>query len=411
MVVGSAGTGTGMRAAVWVSHGPGQPFVAVPDNAAFEGPADAIQQRCGYGHGGCRRAPKLLRGARSGRPATVWYSIHGQQWQALSGADKAIDSFADAVVNTMLSTPNGVFAASSFVNHNKLSAGLWYSSDGIHWNPILSALGTFFGAGDHIITSLIDMAETGNSEPGTPGPTGILAVGGVRSGATWQPASWISPNGISWSQASESFPLDAEPSGNAGALVYAVAGADGNLFAVGGSPSRQRLWQSGDGLTWDSITLPAAARTASGWHLGLAAANADTTVIADNLPGQPYVLVHQDGDWQEPSASGIFGSPERTAVPTSLYHFPGGGMVMSVQLSDTGQTLGRDRHLWRSSHRPTGGSGTRQTSTRSTPPLSTSCWPSQTGSWPSGRRRWPARRSRARSLGQARSPAFRPTTA
>jgi len=338
VVVGSAGTGSDMRAAAWVSQGPGQPFVAVADNPAFDPPANgtgsgAVMDTVAAGALGLFAA-----GTVEGQ-ATVWYSIDGQQWQSLSGADQAIDHFTDAVVNVILSTPNGVFAGGSFVNHNRLSAGLWYSSDGIHWSPVLSAVGTFFGAGDHVITSLVDIAETGNSEPGTPGLTGILAAGGVRSGATWQPASWISPNGVSWSQASESFPLDGEPPASPGALVYAVTGADGSLFAVGGSPGRQRVWRSSDGLAWSAVPLPGPAREAAGWHLGLAAASGHTTVVADNLPGQPYVLVHEDGSWQEPSANGTFGSPQRTAVPTSLTGGDG-TLVMSVQLSDTGQRLG-----------------------------------------------------------------------
>jgi hypothetical protein len=61
--------------------------------------------------------------------------------------------------------------------------------------------------------------------------------------------------------------------------------------------------------------------------------------VADNLPGQPYVLVHQDGTWQQPSASGVFGRPLKTAVPTSLID-DNGKLVMSVQRFDPAQSLG-----------------------------------------------------------------------
>jgi hypothetical protein len=269
---------------------------------------------------------------------SVWYSTDGQHWQSLHGADNAIDQFKGAVVNDILSTPNGVFAGGSFDSGDRLAAGLWYSSDGIHWSAVHNASGTSFGSGDNVITSLVDVTETGNSEPGTPGPTGILAVGGVRTGPTWQPASWISPNGLSWSQTSESFPLDAEPSGSPGALAFAATGADGRLLATGGSPGRQRVWQSGNGLAWTEVALPAAAAGAQGWHLGLIASSGHTTVVADNLPGQPYVLVHQDGSWLQPSAKDVFGRPLATAVPSLVDD--GGTLTMSVQISDPGQSLG-----------------------------------------------------------------------
>lgn len=337
VVVGSAGTGPSMRAAVWLSEAPGQPFLPIPDNPVFDPPAS--------GQGGAvmgtvaAGALGLFAGGTVDRRATVWYSTNGQQWQELTGANDVINHDPGAVVNDILSTPNGVFAAGSSINGNRLSAALWYSSDGIHWSTVRSAVSTFFGSGDHVITSVLDIGETGDAQVGAPGPTGLLAVGGVRLGPNWQPASWISPNGFSWSQTSESFPLDGEPPGSPGAIAYAAAGADGALYAVGGSPGRQRFWQSPDGLAWSEVPLPEAAAGDTGWHLGLIAASGHTTVLADNIPGQPYVLVDQDGRWHQPSAKGIFGSPLPQAVPTSLIA-DNGTLVMSVETSKPGHSLG-----------------------------------------------------------------------
>jgi hypothetical protein len=273
--------------------------------------------------------------------ATVWYSTDGLQWDALPGADKVIDGDPGAVINDILSTPDGVFAAGSSVNGNRLSAALWYSSDGIHWGTVHGPGPIFFGAGDHVITSLVNIAAIGSSVSGGPSPSGLLAVGAIRVGTTWQPASWISPDGFSWSQTSESFPLDRETTDSPGALAYTATGADGVLYAAGGSPGHQHMWQSTDGLAWSSIALPPAAARDANWHLGLAAAEGHTTVLADNLPGQPYVLVRQNGSWREPSGTGVFGSPIPTAWPTSLVP-DNGQLVMSVDLFDPGQVLGND---------------------------------------------------------------------
>jgi hypothetical protein len=338
VVVGSAGSGPTMRASAWVSAAPGQPFLPIPDNPVFDPPSSGPEQGGAVMDTVAAGALGLFAGGTVDGRATVWYSTNGQQWQELTGATDVINHDPGAVVNDMLSTPDGVFAAGSSINGNRLSAALWYSSDGIHWSTVRSAVSTFFGSGDRVITSVLDIGETGDSQVGTPGPTGLLAVGGVRLGPNWQPASWISPNGFSWSQTSESFPLDREPPGSPGAIAYAAAGADGALYAVGGSPGRQRLWQSSDGLAWSEVALPEAAAGDTGWHLGLVAANGHTTVLADNIPGQPYVLVDQDGRWHQPSAKGIFGSPLPQAVPTSLVA-DNGTLVMSVETSKPGQSL------------------------------------------------------------------------
>ena len=223
VVVGSAGTGPSMRASVWLSENPGQPFLPIPDNPVFDAPTSGSLQGGAVMDTVAAGALGLFAGGTINGRATVWYSTNGEQWQELNGANSVINHDRGAVVNDILSTPNGVFAAGSSVNRGRLSAALWYSSDGIHWSTVRSAVSTFFGNGDHVITSILDIGENDNAL-GSPGPTGLLAVGGVRVGPNWQPASWISPNGFSWSQTSESFPLDAEPPGSPGAIAYAASG-------------------------------------------------------------------------------------------------------------------------------------------------------------------------------------------
>ena len=106
-----------------------------------------------------------------------------------------------------------------------------------------------------------------------------------------------------------------------------------------GAPCASAAWVSSRGEAWSEVALPPAAAGDTSWHLGLVATSGATTVMADNLPGQPYVLVRKDGAWSEPSAGGVFGSPLTTAVPTSLVS-DNGSLVMSVQLTDPGQALG-----------------------------------------------------------------------
>ena len=271
--------------------------------------------------------------------AALWYSTNGQYWSTLASADSVVDADPGAVITALLSTSTGIFAAGTWANGEHTSAALWYSPDGIHWRAVSPGAGSFGGPGDHAITSLVDMSATGGNTSGG-GPDELLAVGGIRTGATWQPAAWISPDGFSWSPTSESFPLDHEPAGSPGALAYAAAMGGGGLYAVGGSPGRQRLWTSQQGLAWDEVALPAGAAGDAAWHLGLVATDGRTTVMADNLPGQPFLLVRQGTGWSQPSAQGAFGPPLASAVPTSLVQ-DNSSLVMSVDIARPGLRLGR----------------------------------------------------------------------
>jgi hypothetical protein len=342
VVVGSAGSGDTMRAAVWVSPRAGQAFLPVANNPALDAPTMAV----GPGQTGAvmdavtaGALGLFAAGAVNGK-ATMWYSTDAHDWQVLRGADEVIDQAPGAVVSAVLCTPAGVFAGGSYTSGTGLSAALWYSSDGIHWTTVRDSVTSPFGLGDQVITSLVGMGGSADSGPGVPVQNGLLAVGGVRTGSSWQPASWISPNGSSWSQTSESFSLDGEPPDSPGALAFGAAGSGEHMFAVGGSPGHQRLWQSTGGLAWSEIPLPPAAAVDPEWHIGLVGADQDATVLADNIPGQPYVLVRKNGAWSQPSSNGTFGRPLPIAVPTSLVD-DNGSLVLSVQLSMPSQVLGQ----------------------------------------------------------------------
>ena len=390
VVVGSVSSAGGTSAAVWVSNGPGQPFVAEPDSPVLQaapptgsttttattttptttpagaGGAGNVAATTGPGAqvttvpaattttlpgGSSASSPAgavmdaveagalgLFAAGRSGGHAAMWYSADGKAWQALPGADKLMSHYRGATIGQIMSTTNGIFATASFDDANQLSSVLLYSSDGIHWS---STGGWFAGAGDHLVSSLVNIAETGSSQPASPAPSGIMAVGGARVGPGWQPASWISPNGFSWSQASYSFPLDNQPPGGPGALAYAATGADGRLYAAGGSPGHQRVWESADGLAWSPVAMPSQLAKAAGWHLGLAAADSRHLVLADNLPGQPYVLVDVGGHWSQPNLSGVFGHPVATASPQLVDVT--GALTMVVTTSEPGLAIGSGR--------------------------------------------------------------------
>jgi hypothetical protein len=254
-------------------------------------------------------------------------------------ATRVIGGAADPVVSTILATANVasanvVYAAGSVRSGTATNAALWASGDGLNWHLVGSAPRAFAGTGDRVITGLAPLG------------TGFVAVGAVRTGTRWSPASWISPDGASWSQPSFAFPIQTRPAaGQIGAVVRslsAVPTLSGStlLFAVGGTNTAQDAWTSTDGIHWSQIPLPAAAVSAIGWRATLVASDGPTTVVADSDPGQPHLLVRNGAQWSEPSANpGVFGAVRPTAHPIGLAR-AGGQLELTVQVETPSQKVG-----------------------------------------------------------------------
>jgi hypothetical protein len=334
VIVGSIGSGLQRRAAVWLSSGPGQPFVPVPADAGLlatpePGPrgstvtGSASMDVVGAGTQGI-----FAGGSVSGRQA-VWYSTDGVHWVRVPGAESLMGGAAQ--VDTILATPDGVLAVGTVPDGTQTDGAIWQSSDGISWHRFAAGDNPFAGGGDHRIDGLTTNA-TGS----------LIAVGGVRSGPSWTPASWISPNGADWSQPSEALPTSTRPqAGQGGTIVRAVATTTTSaLVAVGGSSTAQRMWTSTDGLDWTEVPLPAAAAASTEWTADLVAASGTTTIVVDSTAGQPRVLVDRDGVWDEVSAdTRVFGPEAPVAAPGGLAE-DAGRLVLAVDVDRPGPVIG-----------------------------------------------------------------------
>jgi hypothetical protein len=341
VVVGSVGSGTDETAAVWVSTAPGAPLVQVPAED-LTGGAATMTTVAGSGLG-------LFAAGQVGSQIALWYSNNGRDWSRLKGAENVINGATDPHVDALLATAGSVYAAGWEQDGDHTDAAMWSSSDGITWRPVLSAQSAFAGGGDRVITAL---AAEGTQVV----PTGYVAVGAVRTGSAWKPASWISPNGASWSQPSNNFATATRPQGDNATTPGPSTGAAGTMvrdlaliptgpntdvmFAAGGSGSAQRLWRSTDGIHWTAIGLPAAAADSSGWRATLLASNGSTTMVVDGENGAPHVLVDRSSGWSEPSANpAVFGAVRSEAVPVGL-SWSTAGLVLAVDLDQPGQTIG-----------------------------------------------------------------------
>ena len=135
------------------------------------------------------------------------------------------------------------------------------------------------------------------------GPGGVVAVGAIDG----VPASWFSPDGLSWTARASAFPVDPKAAkGDAIEVTDVVATASGWLAVgredpdcnvdCGLAPVRSIVWMSNDGLHWtrgaDQASLGGAAMIAVTRHaagfvaVGLADLRAAAWTSADGLTWQ-----------------------------------------------------------------------------------------------------------------------------
>ncbi len=325
VIVGSVGSGASEHAAAWIGSAPGGPYTEVPV-LGTQGASKMLDVTAG--------SLGLFAVGSSDGQIAMWSSTNGQEWAASDDFDDLIASSVDPRVNAVLAVGNNVYTAGSVTNGTETDAALWASGDGINWHRVSSAQAAFGGPGDRSITGLAQLG------------TGVVAVGGIRTGGAWSPASWISPDGASWSQPSEAFPMDARPHPDVdGAVARAVsvsgslAGAT-QLVAVGGGSGAQRLWQSDNGVLWAEVPLPPSAAASDDWQANLVGTGGTTTVIADGNPGQPNVLTDGPGGWSQPSVNpAVFGAVQPVARPVSLTS-TGGRLTLVVDVETPAQVLG-----------------------------------------------------------------------
>lgn len=327
VVVGSVGTGTDRRAQVWVSQNATSAFTAVPVTSSNDSPS-------AMDHVSVGNLGYFATGTVAGQTA-VWYSTNGLQWSLSAPATRFLDGFPDARVNALLATSNYVFAAGSVRDGAFTDAALWSTQDGINWRPIVPGQGAFSGNGNHVITGLAPLGTL-------PSGGGLLAVGGLESSGAWTPVSWISPDGVSWSQPAADFPGASGSASIRSVAPVATLVGSSEFFATGGGPSSQHLWQSADGVRWNEIPMPPGASSAAGWSATLVASDGTTTVVADGDAGQPHVLTGGPKGWAQPSSDpGIFGPISPTADAVSLQEGKS-GLELTVLVTEAPQSIGPD---------------------------------------------------------------------
>lgn len=232
MVGGRVGEGPGRRAAVWVARGERWEQVASDAFAAVTqewASTMVIGEDTSYLIGGTLDAGGQI-------DPTVWSSPDGTSWTRLTErfdqrrASTIVDG-AQAEVGTVLI---GHHPAEGFDRSQ-----LWLSADGREWEHIEPP--SFSGEGSVFVSSIV-AAPSG----------GFVAVGSLGDAdGVFQPASWTSADGRTWSEPSTAFEqndLDRFISTGFGATHLTTDGA--GFVATGTAPFLQHVWRSDDGVIW-----------------------------------------------------------------------------------------------------------------------------------------------------------------
>ena len=313
VVVGSVGAGSSQRAAVWLSPGPGRLPVPVPSQASLSAPVSASSPGPATMDLVAAGTVGLVAAGSVGGLTAVWYSSAGTTWTQEPAAERLVNRRGGSLTS-LLVYPAGILAAGTVADGSQTGSQLWASTDGIHWAS--AGGGAFSPPGDHVVTGL-----TWNGRE-------LVAVGAVRATATWLPAAWVSPGGEAWSQTIEDFPQDSPATGGGSALRavasdQTAAAGTGTFVAVGGTTAAPAAWTSANGEEWAPLALPGAATTAD-----LVGTAGGTTVVADSVPGQPWVLVRG----RSRSTSTWLAPARATAEPVGFARF-GGELYLAVDVA------------------------------------------------------------------------------
>jgi hypothetical protein len=259
-----------------------------------------------------------------GQRAVIWYSPDGATWQAIDSAP----GFSDGVIDMVVPLGDGLIAigtgygldsrcTANAVGCNPVSPiRLWTSPDGRNWHALPAAASKGLGR-----------AQLGVV---IPGPKGLLAFGVVVpvTGDHLTPMVWTSPNGRSWTAATQfgrSYSQDTIFAMTAGAGGYVAAGS---FWAGGHQGTPRKIWYSANGKFWHpasgladgdgpSIVLPCA-----GGYLGVddGSAGAQLWTSADGRKWLLQPAVSNRPDYPLHLGLGVYSDGQRVLAMGSDFY-------------------------------------------------------------------------------------------
>ena len=238
VAVGHSGTDA-PEASIWTSMD-GKDWYRTKDDPVFAPPDGGGSNLWSVASAGdalvaVGREWSLADGALASRRAVAWFSMDGSTW----GRAESIEDGEGAMFNTVASTGSGWVAGGVAADSN--TPAIWTSPDGNEWRPA-----EMTEQGEGAIQSIVQ------------GGPGLVAVGAVFDAHGPRPAAWTSADGAVWDRAQ----VPALPAGVSAGGISSVSNDGDGLLAIGylveGDSWQGTLWTSVDGARWtQSPAIPA----------------------------------------------------------------------------------------------------------------------------------------------------------
>ena len=230
-----------------MSRAPGQPFVAIPDTPVFGPPARRRPQP-----NPARPWTRWRRGARPFRRRHHRRPRH----RLVLDQRAAMGRLCREPTRSSTESP-APSSTTSFPPPAECSRPV-PPSTATAWRPPCGTPPTgstgwpcadpgpiFFGAGDHVITSLVDIGAIGSSVGRRARPhRGCWPSAACASARPGNRPRGYRPTAFPGARRRRAFPSTTSRRTAREPSPMSATGADGLLYAAGGSPGRQRLWQS-----------------------------------------------------------------------------------------------------------------------------------------------------------------------
>ncbi len=239
VLVGSVGSGPGLRAAVWLQRN-GEWMQLESD--AFLSERQEWTHRLSVGPDGELLVLGSTTSTEGETSPVAWYSTDGTTWTRLS---EAFDDLPDTTLSDAALSADTMVVVGQYIEGTHTWSQLHVSTDGgVTWDHAVPPGFGGDGDGDVVVASVV-------SNPAG----GFVAVGRVGDGAgVDRPASWTSEDGVTWDGPSTSFGTndDGRTISSGFGAERVRTSADGFL-AIATSSFLQHVWSSPDGSTWNPV--------------------------------------------------------------------------------------------------------------------------------------------------------------
>lgn len=328
VAVGSRGEIGRLQPAVW-SRTPGGPWVGFNSQQLSSEDSEYITSVAVHEDGQSVMAIGVLESTDGIAVPTLWLGNDGRTWARADGA-RFLQDGSQAVFGIAAGADRWVMAGRQNLDDGSVVPSIWHSVDGTSWEIVDLPL-----AGDDRLGSANDVVWTG---------TRFVAVGEGSSDLAAEPRSWVSDDGVTWSEASTDFAINLEGRVTSdGFGVGVVEASNGRLVATANLGFVQQIWQSTNGLSWQQVD--------NVWDLRTTGVGAVAVAVTDDdilLATEDQSLLHHRDTWQvSPVLNSVAPNPSEVPLVSEVVAVDEGFVAVgAVQRSEPTDGTWQEGRTW-----------------------------------------------------------------